>query len=158
RDKMVAMLDELKETRKQADLAYQILALDVDRLVKLNPSGTNETALPLVSKFELQTKRLLQEDAESKQHAVAAKEKTIRAELQALEVQLDFYQLKTPIAGILGPIQVVLGQTLTPGTVVADVTDLSHIDVVAFAPPRTAKKLRVDHSVWLGGKDPSESK
>ena len=48
-----------------------------------------------------------------------------------------------PIKGVLGPLLVVPGQTLAVGAVVADVIDLSEIDVVAFAPPRLAMKLRV---------------
>ena len=47
-----------------------------------------------------------------------------------------------PIKGVLGPIQVVPGQTLAVGATVAEVTDLTEIDVVAFAPPRLAN-LRV---------------
>ena len=39
------------------------------------------------------------------------------------------------IAGRLGLIRVVPGQTLSPGTVVAEVIDLSEVDVLCFVPP-----------------------
>jgi HlyD family secretion protein len=143
RDKAVAMLSELLEIRTQADLAYQLASLDLDRLTKLNPAGTPETSLPLVSKIEIEKARLAQQDAQSKQRAVAAKGKTLGAELRGLEVHLDYHQLRAPIKGVLGPIQVVPGQTLAVGATVAEVTDLTEIDVVAFAPPRLANKVRL---------------
>jgi RND family efflux transporter MFP subunit len=153
RDKVLAALDELVELRKQADLAQQLASLEVDRLTKLNPPGANSVALPLVSKFELDKARLALLDAESRQRGVAAKEKTLRSELRGLEVQLDFYQLRAPIAGILGPIQIVPGQTLAIGGNVADVTDLAELDVTAFAAPRAAQKLRMGQDAWYATAD-----
>jgi RND family efflux transporter MFP subunit len=155
RDKIVAQLDEIKETRKQADLAYQGASLDVDRLNKLLPGGASDST-GLVSRIELEKAKLTQQDAESKQRAVAAKEKTLRADLHALDVQLHFFELRAPIAGILGSLQVVPGQTLTPGMTVAEVSELSQIDLVVFAAPRPAQKLRLSQSAWLPGKEPDE--
>ncbi len=152
RDKMVAALAELTESRKQADVAYQLAVLDVDRLTKLYPPGTSDADRPLISRVEIEQARLRQQDAESKQRAVGAKEKTLRAELNALEVQLGYYALRTPIAGTLGPVQVVPGQTLSVGTAVADVTDLSELDVVAFAPPHATRKLNVGQPARYAGK------
>jgi HlyD family secretion protein len=143
RDKTLAMLTELTESRTQADLAYELASLDVDRLTKLIPAGTPETSLPLVSKIEIDKAKLAQRVAQSQQRAVTAKEKTLRAELLALNVHLDYHQLRAPIKGVLGPIQVVPGQTLAVGATVAEVTDLTEIDVVAFAPPRLANKVRL---------------
>jgi multidrug efflux pump subunit AcrA (membrane-fusion protein) len=85
----------------------------------------------------------LLQDAESKQRGVTAKEKSLQADLQVLDVHLDFHQLRAPIAGVLGALQAVPGQTLAVGAVVADVTDLSEIEVAAFVPPHAARKLRV---------------
>jgi multidrug efflux pump subunit AcrA (membrane-fusion protein) len=157
RDKVAAMLAELTETRKQADLAYQAASVTLDSLTKLNPSGTSESSLPLVSKIEIEKARIALQDAESKQRGVNAKEKTLKSELKALDVQLELYQLRAPIAGVLGPLQVVPGQTLAIGTAVADVTDLSEVDVVVFAPPRAARKLQLKQSVWLAGKNGTEA-
>jgi RND family efflux transporter MFP subunit len=142
RDKALAMLSELLELRTQADLEYQVKSLDLDRLTKLVPAGTPQTSLPLVSKIEIDKARLAQEDAQSKQRAVAAKGKTLGAELRGLEAHLEYHQLRAPIKGVLGPLQVVPGQTLAVGATVAEVTDLAEIDVMAFAPPRLATKVR----------------
>lgn len=152
RDKAVAMQSELTESRTQADLAYQLASLDLDRLTKLNPPGTPETSLPLVSKIEIDKARLAQQDAQSKQRAVTAKEKTLAAELRALNVHLDYHHLRAPIKGVLGPIQVVPGQTLAVGALVAEVTDLGEIDVIAYAPPRLANKLRPGQSARFADK------
>jgi len=93
-----------------------------------------------------------QQDAESKKRAVTAKEKTLAAELRALTVHLDYHKLRAPIKGVLGPIQVVPGQTLAVGATVAEVTDLTEIDVVAFAPPRLANKVQLGQSARFAGK------
>jgi RND family efflux transporter MFP subunit len=158
RDKLLASLDELVELRKQADLAQQLANLEVDRLTKLNPSGSSAVSLPLISKFELDKAKLALQDAESRQRGVAAKEKTLRSELRALEIQLEYYQLRAPIAGILGPIQIVPGQTLAIGAAVADVTDLAELDLVAFAAPRAAQKLAVNQDAWYAGADATAAK
>ncbi len=156
RDRLLAMLDELGESHKQAELAYQLAVLDQDRLTKLIPGGAVDTSLQLVSRIELEKAKLAVQDAQSKQRGVNAKEKTLRAELQVLQLHLDFHNLRAPIVGVLGPIQAVPGQTLAVGAAVADVTDLSEIDVVAFAAPRAAQKLRQDQLAWFAGNDTGE--
>jgi RND family efflux transporter MFP subunit len=137
-----AQIAELGETAKQAEVAVQLAKLKLDSLTKLTPGGGTQGAGNLVPEIELKQARFGLDDAESKKSGVAAKEKT-------LKVQLEFHQLRAPIAGVLGPIQVVRGQTLAIGAVVADVTDLSEIDVVSFAPPRLANKLHTGDAAWF---------
>jgi RND family efflux transporter MFP subunit len=151
RDKVVASLSELTEAHTQADLAHQLATLDLERLTKLNPSGASD----LVSKIEVEKARLAQQDAKSKQRAVTAKEKTLQAELRGLDLHLAYHELRAPIRGVLGPLQVVPGQTLAVGAVVADVIDLGEIDVVAFAPPRIAVKLRLNEAAAYADKGQS---
>src|SRR5438067_354667 len=79
-----------------------------------------------------------QKDAESRQKSVAAKYAAATAELKALDAQLDFYTVRAPIAGRLGTFMAVPGQTLTVGTVIAEVVDLDSIDVLCYAPPDAA--------------------
>ncbi len=62
---------------------------------------------------------------------------------------MDFYTLRAPIDGRLSIVQAVPGQTLTPGTVVADVVDLEKIDVLCFAPPDTAALLALQQPAKL---------
>jgi RND family efflux transporter MFP subunit len=147
-EKLSSMLAEGNEVRKQADLAHELALLELKRLENLNTPGSSGT-IPLVAKIEIEKAQLA--DAKSKQKASFFKEKTLKAELAAAAVQLDFYKLRAPIDGYLGAIQVVPGQTLMPGTAVAEVINLDQIDLVCFAPPNSFKKLRLDQDAVLGG-------
>src|SRR5262249_46248044 len=79
--------------------------------------------------------------AESKQKEIVAKQKGLEDELKAIDDQLDLYVLRAPIAGRLGAVQAVPGQTLAIGATVAEVVDLDSIDVLSFVPPKTAARL-----------------
>src|SRR5205823_963489 len=87
--------------------------------------------------------------AESRQKGAGAKHAAAVAELKALDEQLEFYTLRAPIAGRLSIVQAVPGQTLTPGTVVADVVNLDPIDVLCYAPPEAARRLALDQPAHL---------
>jgi multidrug efflux pump subunit AcrA (membrane-fusion protein) len=80
---------------------------------------------------------------------MAAKLAVARADLKGLDEQLRFFTLRAPIAGRLSMVQAVPGQTLAPGTVVADVVDLDQIDVLCFAPPAAARRLALDQPAKL---------
>jgi macrolide-specific efflux system membrane fusion protein len=141
RDKVVAGLDELAQQKKEAESAVKLAQLDVQRLENLSPAGTSGQGLPLVSRLEREKARLALEDAEAKQLALLAKERGVRTDLQVLDLQLEYYQLRAPIAGQLGTVQAVPGQTLPVGSAVADVVDLAEIDVFCLAPPAAAARL-----------------
>ncbi len=78
--------------------------------------------------------------------------------MKALDEQLEFYTLRAPIAGTLGLLQVVAGQTLTPGTSVAEVVDLDEIDALCFAPPHAAQRLVLGQPGRLAGQDKATGK
>jgi RND family efflux transporter MFP subunit len=141
REKVVAGLDELAQQKKEAESAVKLAQLDVQRLENLSPVGTTGQGLPLVSRLEREKTRIALEDAEAKQLALLAKERGIRTDLQVLDLQLEYYQLRAPIAGQLGTVQAVPGQTLPVGSTVADVVDLAEIDVFCLAPPAAAARL-----------------
>lgn len=147
RAKIQGGLDDLEAQKRQADIAVQLAQLERDRLEKLLPGGTR--SIPLISKVELEKASLVYKDAVAKRNAVAAKETSLRADLDALEVQLEFHKLRAPIAGTLGTVQAVPGQTLPLGTSVAEVVDLRQIDVVCVVPPDSAAKLVLDQPAWL---------
>lgn len=147
RTKTEGMLADLHAQKRQADIALQLAQLERDRLEKLLPGGTG--AIPLISKVELEKASLVYKDAEAKQNAVLAKEKSLRGDLEVLDVQLEYHKLRAPIAGRLGTVQAVPGQTLPIGTPVAEVVDLREIDVVCVVPPDSAVKLALDQSAWL---------
>jgi RND family efflux transporter MFP subunit len=116
----------VEERKRQAETAVRLAQLEVDRLDKLNGPGSTM----LVSPVERERARLTLEDAQSKRKAV--------------EEEAKLYTLRAPIAGRLGILQVVPGQTITVGTAVADVIDLSEIDVLCFVPPHVAARLALD--------------
>jgi len=146
RDKLKATLDELDEQQIQAGFALELATIDVNRLKEL---GKTTGTLPLVSKIELERAYVLEKDAKSKAKGVAARQAAARADLRALESQLEFFTLRAPIAGRLSLVNAVPGQTLTPGTVVADVMDLSQIDALCHAPAQVAARLALDQSAKL---------
>ena len=149
RAKLQATLHDLDEQHKQANYAVQLAALDVERLRDLLKTTASSGSLPLVSRVELEKAQLLHKDAQSKLRAVAAKQVAANADLKALDEQLAFYSLRAPIAGRLSIVQAVPGQTLTPGTIVADVVNLDQIDVLCYAPPDSAGRLKLNQSAKL---------
>jgi len=149
RDKLAATLAELDEQKKQADYAVELADIEVRRLMELSRGSTTDN--PLVSRVELDKARIARKDAQSKQQGVAARQDATRAELKALDTQLDFYTLRAPIAGRLGLFQVLPGQTLPVGTTVAEVVDLDAIDVLCYVPPRTARRLEVGQPARIAG-------
>jgi RND family efflux transporter MFP subunit len=157
RDRTLAMIDEVKELKIQADLANKVAHLDLERLQKLFPITADSGSVPLVSKIELEKTRLALQDSESKQKGAFAKEKALREELKSLEVTLAYHELRSPISGYLGTLQIVPGQTLSAGATVAEVVNLDTIDVVAFASPHITTKLRFGQNARLLVRDQSEA-
>jgi len=160
RAKLLAMLNDLGEQHKQAGYALELATIDVNRLKDLLQSTSTSGSVPLVSRVELEKAQVLQKDAQSKLKSVAEKQAAARGDLKALDAQLEFFTLRAPIAGRLSIVQAVPGQTLSPGTIVADVVDLDPIDVLCFAPPDTAAMLALDQPAKLvleesGEKEPA---
>jgi multidrug efflux pump subunit AcrA (membrane-fusion protein) len=162
RDRLQAAHEELKEQKNQADNAVELARLELEakqKLLRLNGSG-DTTGVLYVSKLDVDRARIALKDAESKQKAVLAREEASAAELRAQDEQLALYALRAPIAGRLGLIQVALGQTIPPGTTVAEVVDLDEIDVLCFAPPHLAGRFAVGQPARLvtdGDQAPDES-
>jgi RND family efflux transporter MFP subunit len=150
RDKLEATLHDLDQQQKQAEFAVELAQIDVNRLKELLPNAPGgSTALPLVSRVELEKAQVLHKDAQSKLKAVAARQAATRADLKAVEQQLEFFTLSAPISGRLGIVSAVPGQTLTPGTVVAEVVNLDPIDVLCYVPADTVTRLALDQPAKL---------
>jgi RND family efflux transporter MFP subunit len=145
RDKLKATLKKLDDQEEQARIAVDLAQVEVTKLKKLKSQGVT-VAEPDIRKAEL-----LLEEAQSKQKSVKTDREAGQAELAALEVQLGLYTLTAPIDGVLGRLLVVSGQTLTPGTLVADVVNLDDkIDVLCFVPPNTARRLQKGQEAAVG--------
>jgi multidrug efflux pump subunit AcrA (membrane-fusion protein) len=142
RAKLASAKADQEEQQKQATYAAALARLEIDRLEKLHPPGMTEQALPLVSRVELEKARINLKDAEAKERAAAARVEAAQAELKGLDVQLTLYALRAPIAGRLGLVRAMPGQTLTAGTTVAEVVALDDIDVLCYASPHVIARLR----------------
>ena len=130
---LLANRAKLVEQEKQAGFAQELANVEVKRLEGLTAASASDRGSPLVSQIELQKARIALEDAKSKA-------KGVKEELKALDAQHAYYTLRAPISGRLGRLQVTLGP-LAVGTTVAEVIDLSRIDVLCHAPPAIARHL-----------------
>jgi RND family efflux transporter MFP subunit len=148
RDKLQATLDEFTEQRQQAEVAIKLAQLDVERLEKLKPSVANET-VPLVSRIELEKAKLALEDAQIKARSVVARERAAKADLESHSLLLEYYKLRAPISGRLGMVQAEPGQTLMIGAQVAEILDLTEIDVTCAVPRHVARRLALGQPAWI---------
>jgi RND family efflux transporter MFP subunit len=146
----------LKEQEKQADFALELAKIDVERLEKLRPTGTKPEELPLVSRIELEKARIALKDAESKKRGAVARQESNKAEVKALDEQLALFEIRAPLAGKLGMIQVVPGQTLAVGTPITDVIYLDEVDVLCYASPNLLTQLRRGQTAHLKEDDDAE--
>jgi membrane fusion protein (multidrug efflux system) len=149
RDKLLAAENELEELARQAGLAVELARIEVERLDNLESGGRVAGLVP-VSKVEREKARVTLLEAQSKQKAALAHQEAARAERKALEEQLSLFTLRAPIAGRLGLVHAVPGQTLAVGTVVAEVVDLDEIDVLCFVPASTVARLRLGQEARVG--------
>jgi RND family efflux transporter MFP subunit len=135
----IAHLDDkvIAEQKTQAELAVRMAENEVGRLKRLRDDPQTRYS---VSDFEWEKANLTVKDAESK--------------LRGLVEQLRFYTLKAPIDGRLGRIQIQPGQSVSPGTPIADVMDLEdQVDALCFVAPHDARKMRVHQSAVLGTRE-----
>lgn len=147
REKLLVSDPELQEQIKQAGHAMELAQIEVDRLERLQRSSG--TSVLLVTKVEMDKAQLALKDAESKFKAVKAREEVARADLKAIDEQLNLYTLRAPIAGQLGMVHASPGQTLAAGMSIAEVVNLDDIDVLCFVPSSTVGKLRLDQVVRI---------
>jgi RND family efflux transporter MFP subunit len=148
-EKLQAAQHEMEEQKIQADTAVDLAQLNLSSLENLIASKKTPTDLPLASRNELEKARFAYRDAESKQKGIAAKLVSGKAELKALEEQLKLFALRAPIAGRLGTLQAMPGQSLSLGATVAEITDIDEIDVLCFVSPHTAARLALDQKARI---------
>jgi RND family efflux transporter MFP subunit len=154
RAKLDATVQSLKEQQQQAAFAVQKVSLEISRKeTSLGGTPPNDVIAASLRK-DLESLRIDLQDAQSKQKSAAHQYESAVADLKGLDAQLVLYELRSPIAGRLGMVQAVPGQALKVGDLVAEIVDLSAIDVLCFAPPYVAARLAVDQTArLLNGKD-----
>jgi RND family efflux transporter MFP subunit len=159
RDKLAATQKVLEQQIKQADITVQVAEEKVKRFEGLLAGGrpTGDTTL-LASPVDLRDAQFALKTAQSQQAQAVASQDAGAKELKALDAQLALYSLKAPIAGRLGIIQVMPGQSLTIGTTVADVIDLDDIQVLCYVPPHLAGLVAVKQPAMLPDVKDSKNK
>jgi RND family efflux transporter MFP subunit len=160
RDKAVAAKKILQAEKAAAELTVKQAELEVRRLneLKRQQGGQSPGALQLVAPIELEKAAVASETAQAHARADDRKLEAADDEIAALDRQLQLYTLTAPRPGRLGRLQVVLGQTLAVGAVVAEVVDIDdEIDVLCFVPAGDVRKLQVGQPARVGGveKDPA---
>lgn len=156
--KLEATLAVLPEEEKQAQYAVDLANVDVERLRQLKADeerrgriGPAGAAAMLVSDVDLKKAQIALKDAQSKLQAARGKAVAGAKELEALKEQLRLYTLTAPISGRLGRIQVVPGQTLAVGALVAEIVDLDdQVDILSFLPASMVRRLHVGQAARSG--------
>ncbi len=149
-----AALAEAKHEIELTDLGVQLADVEVKRLEDLGRVSSTNGSVPLVSRVEREKAKLMLDEAKAKKSAAELHRVSVEKEAEALREQWKLSTLTAPIKGVLGRIMVVPGQTVAPGTPVAEITDLDEaVDLLCFVPPRLARKLKEGQSARVGGFD-----
>jgi RND family efflux transporter MFP subunit len=139
--KAQANFRDLTQQQAQARVAADLAAIEWKRLSNLFDTATAANEKPLVSPIEVQKARLLLDDALSKEKGACARATAADADLKILEAQLAYFTPSSPIDGQLGQLQVTPGQSVTAGTVIAEVVNLDEVDVLCYVPAALAARL-----------------
>ncbi len=155
RDKAVSAKKVVQAEKAAAEFAVKQAELEVRKLNDLKRNqGPSGGGLQLVAPVELEKAAMALDAARAGVRADEAKLAAADDDIASIDRQLKLYTLTAPRKGRLGRLQVVVGQTLTAGTAVADVIDIDdEIDVVCFVAPSAAGKLQVGQTARLGGVD-----
>jgi membrane fusion protein (multidrug efflux system) len=153
--KAEAAQEVLKEEQRQAQFAVDLTTAEVERLRPLQQSDDKGPGgRPLVSPADRFRADVALKDAQSKLQAAGNRLTAGTKEQEALRAQLKLHTLTAPIAGRVGRLLVVRGQTLSVGTPVADIIDIDEqIDVLCFVPPGLVGKLKLGQPARTGGFD-----
>ena len=136
-DKQQAAVTSMESQRasREADLAYA--TQQVERLRKLLEAGA-------VSQAELDQAEAAYKNAEAQLAAV-------RSQIRETEVQLQYYRVTAPAAGIVGDITIRQGDRVTPSTVITTVDEPEGLEVYINVPLERAGELRPGLMVDLIG-------
>jgi membrane fusion protein (multidrug efflux system) len=157
--KAEAARDVLREEEHQAQLALELATNEDKRLRKLKEEADAQPGRGslLVSPVDVYKAGMALKDAESKVKGAQARLAAGVKDEDALRAQLKLLTLTAPIAGRVGRVQVVPGQSLSVGATVAEIVDLDdQIDVLCFVPRGVLKRLKVgQQAVASVGKESS---
>jgi RND family efflux transporter MFP subunit len=153
--KAEASQEVLRQEERQAEYAVELAGSEVERLRKLKEEEDRrppDQRTTLVSPVDRLKADYALKDTQSKLKAAKGRLAAGAKEEESLRTQLRLHTLSAPIAGRLGRIQVVRGQTLAVGTLVAELVDIEEqIDVLCFVPPSLVRRLKRGTAARTGG-------
>lgn len=124
---------ESQRVAREADVAYA--AQQLARMQKLFDAGA-------VSRAEL-------EQAETAAKTARAQLDTVAAQINESQVQLQYYRVTSPSAGIVGDLAIRAGDRVTPSTVVTTIDQASGLEAYINVPLERAGELRPGLTVEL---------
>ena len=136
---------------------------DIEQLVGAAQVADAQTAVERAKAdkraAEARLAELSEVPASRKTAEIEAKLKAAAADLRAAKTQLELCNVRSPIPGRLGRLNVFLGQSLPLGTPVATVTDLAWIEVEATVPAKRIDQVHVGQVASIEwGNPPSTQK
>ena len=124
---------ESQRASREADLAFARQQLA--RMQKLFEAGA-------VSRLEL-------EQAETAQKTAEAQLAAVQSQMRENQVQLQYYRVTAPAAGIVGEVVIRQGDRVTPSTVITTIDQPEGLEAYVNVPLERAKDLRVGLTVEL---------
>jgi RND family efflux transporter MFP subunit len=157
RNKAQAAKKVLQADKEVAELAVKQAALEVKRLNELKrQQDAAKGGLQLFVPIELEKAEVALESAQAHVRAAQRKLESADEDIAALDHEVQLFTLSAPRGGRLGRLQVVAGQTLPVGTLVAELIDIEEeIDVLCFVPASDVRKLQLGQPAHVGDAEKS---
>jgi RND family efflux transporter MFP subunit len=133
RQQAAATVTESQRAAREADLA--LAKQQLDRIQKLHAAGA-------VARAQL-------DEAEAAHTSAAAQLNAIQSQIRQDQVQLQYYRVTAPTAGIVGDIPVRQGDSVTPSTIITTIDQGDQLEAYINVPLEQATRLRPGLSVEL---------
>ena len=128
---------EAQRVSRDADLAYA--SQQLARMQKLHAVGA-------VSRAELEQAETAHKNAEAQLAAV-------QSQIRENQVELDYYRVTAPRAGVVGDVVIRQGDRVTPSTVITTIDQPEGLEVYVYVPLERAADLRPGLVVELLGSE-----
>jgi HlyD family secretion protein len=82
---------------------------------------------------------------------------TSDAGVESAQAQFDLHVLRAPIDGVVESLNCQLGQTVSVGATVADIADISRLQIMLWIAPRDAARIHVDQAAFVAATNSGHS-
>lgn len=155
-DSARATLRSLQATRLSKVADVKFAQQDYERFAYLAQEGAESVRLrdQYANKLEVARAALgaIDEEIRAQQAAVVRSEKSLQeaqARTQQQQVQLQYFQISAPFAGVVGDIPVKIGDFVDPSTALIIVSENDQLEVNFSVPTEQAAELRVGDAIEL---------